>query len=102
MSPYPTPTLASQVARDKWLKSLVQIVPPGAHHSGLEREITLFRASFAPAIRPPPGLSWARNWVYRAAAVVRLPAPQGNGSAEGTPGRFARIAAPRASRRRPG
>ena len=99
MSPYPTPTLASQVASDKWLKSLVQIVPSG---SPSEREITLFCASFAPAIRPPPGLSWARNWVYRAAAVMRLPAPQGNGSAEGTPGRFARIAAPRASRRRPG
>ena len=35
--------------------------PPGADHSGLEREITLFRASAFGRLRPQSGLGWARR-----------------------------------------
>jgi hypothetical protein len=52
MSPYPTPTLARAGVRGKCLNSSYPIVALGANHSGLEREITLFRASFAPAAGP--------------------------------------------------
>src|SRR5437660_12893253 len=67
----------------------------------MEPEITLFRASFAPALFGVQGPSPV--WVGRGRPVTRRPAyapqaPHGKGSAMGTAGMCARIAAPRADR----